>query len=80
MRSSRYGYAIRRRYCPDHADHRFSQRAIRPVERDPLTVLDWRSVDPAEVVESESRALSAVTESGEIMRGNLWHLPPKNPE
>ena len=49
------------------------------MERDPLTVLDWRSVDPAEVVESESRALSAVTESGEIMRGNLWHVPPKNP-
>ncbi|USW50323.1 hypothetical protein Slin15195_G036420 [Septoria linicola] len=50
-------------------------RAVQPVRRDPIAVLDWRSVDKSEVVATQNRALSAVLESGEFMREMLIHQP-----
>ena len=40
-------------------------RPLEPVKRDPLAVLDWRSLDESELVTFESRILSGITEDGE---------------
>ncbi|KAI5357770.1 putative hydroxylase/desaturase AsaB [Septoria linicola] len=62
------------------AEDRGERPRYAPVRRDPIAVLDWRSVDESEVVATQNRALSAVLESGEFMREMLIHVPPKCPE
>ena len=55
-------------------------RPIKPVTRDPLGVLDWRTVDKSEIEHIQTRAMSAITPEGEYLRGSLAHIPPKDPE
>lgn len=50
-------------------------RPIKPVQRDPLAVADWRTTDPATFQPIEYRATSNVLESGEYMLEQLTQTP-----
>ncbi|KAF2769756.1 hypothetical protein EJ03DRAFT_351027 [Teratosphaeria nubilosa] len=55
-------------------------RPLKPVKRDPIAVLDWRTLDKSELVAHEFRALSEMTEDGEYMIEAYMALPPKLPD
>ncbi|KAF2172720.1 hypothetical protein M409DRAFT_16682 [Zasmidium cellare ATCC 36951] len=55
-------------------------RPLKPVKKDPLAMLDWRTVDKSDIAPMTSRALSGIRPEGEYIRTGLSHGPPKNPE
>jgi hypothetical protein len=53
---------------------------LKTVKRDPIAVLDWRSLDKSDLALHEFRALSELTEEGEYMIEAVIATPPKHPE
>ena len=56
------------------------QRPVKPVKRDGLAVLDWRSLQDGELDPFEYRHTSETLESGEFILEAYNVLPPKEPE
>lgn len=52
---------------------------MKTVKRDPIAVLDYRSIDKAELVETDFRVPSEMNEEGEYIVKAWLHLPPKDP-
>ncbi|USW59777.1 Putative hydroxylase/desaturase AsaB [Septoria linicola] len=55
-------------------------RPLKTVKRDPIAVLDYRSIDKTEMVVTDFRVPSEVAESGEHVSSGWLHTPPKKPE
>lgn len=53
---------------------------MKTVKRDPIAVLDYRSIDQSELVVTDFRVPSEVTDKGEYICQAWLHLPPKHPE
>lgn len=56
-----------------------SQRPLKTVKRDPIAVLDYRSIDKNELVETDFRVLSETTASNEYIVKAWLHMPPQQP-
>ncbi|KAK4505488.1 hypothetical protein PRZ48_003451 [Zasmidium cellare] len=54
-------------------------RPLDTVKRDPLAMLDARSIEPADLLTVETRTMSGVKEEGEVLRETIVPAPPKNP-
>ncbi|KAF2168949.1 hypothetical protein M409DRAFT_52933 [Zasmidium cellare ATCC 36951] len=55
-------------------------RPVKPVKRDGLAVMDWRSLEKDGLDPFEYRVPSNVTESGEFLLEAYNVMPPKNPQ
>lgn len=56
------------------------KRPLKTVKRDPLAVLDWRTLDKSEIIPSENRIPSGITEEKDYIIEAYTALPPKRPE
>lgn len=50
------------------------------MKRDPIAVLDYRSIDKEELVETDFRVPSELTKDNEYVVRAWLHLPPRNPK
>lgn len=54
------------------------ERPLKTVKRDPIAVLDYRSIDKSELAITDFRVPSEMTEDGEYIVKAWLHTPPKN--
>ena len=52
-------------------------RPLKTVHRDPLALVDSRTIYPEDIAEAKHRALSGVTENGEFICASAMSVPPE---